>query len=121
MNTLHELRVLPVGLGGAAMRRNDLNTRTRALRLARDSVARYAKTDALQRIQRVWNRDQMQRETIADKQGWAPAADDTAEGLKGHTLDGSRRTAWGGGRTERYQPIDALPLYTGSLGGCARA
>jgi hypothetical protein len=29
-----------------------------------------------------------ERTTIADKQGWAPAADDTAEalGLKGHTL-----------------------------------
>jgi hypothetical protein len=38
----------------------------------------------------VWNRDKMQRTTIADKPGWAPAADDinTAEalGLKGHTL-----------------------------------
>ncbi len=28
----------------------------------------------------------MQRTTIADKQGWMPAADDTALGLKGHTL-----------------------------------
>ncbi len=59
VNTVHELRALPLGLGGAAMRRNDLNTRTRALRLARDSVARYAKKqepDALQRIQRVVNR-----------------------------------------------------------------
>ena len=88
---VHELRALPLGLGGAAMRRNDLNTRTRALRLARDSVARYAKKhepDALQRIQRVWNRDKLQRTTIADKQGWTPAVDDTAEalGLKGHTL-----------------------------------
>jgi hypothetical protein len=91
VNTVHELRALPLGLGGAAMRRNDLNTRTRALRLARDSVARYAKKhepDALQRIQRVWNRDKLQRTTIADKQGWTPAVDDTAEalGLKGHTL-----------------------------------
>jgi hypothetical protein len=66
VNTVHELRSLPLGLGGAAMRRNDLHTRTRALRLARDSVARYAKKhepEALQRIQRVWNRDKMQRRT----------------------------------------------------------
>ena len=86
---MHELRALPLGLGGAAMRRNDLYTRTMALRLARDRMARYAKKhepDALQRIQRVWNRDKMQRMTIADKQGWMPAADDTALGLKGHTL-----------------------------------
>ena len=36
----------------------------------------------------VWNRDKLQRTTIADKQGWTPAVDDTAEalGLKGHTL-----------------------------------
>ncbi len=73
------------------MRRNDLNTWTRALWLARDSVARFAKKhepEVLQRIQRVWNRDKMQRATIVDKQGWAPAADDTAEalGLKGRTL-----------------------------------
>jgi hypothetical protein len=43
VTTVHKLRALPLGLGGVAMRRNDLNTRTRALRLAlrlaRDSVA----------------------------------------------------------------------------------
>jgi hypothetical protein len=27
------------------------------------------------------NRDKMQRTTIADKQGWVPAADDTAKAL----------------------------------------
>jgi hypothetical protein len=91
VNTAHELRALPLGLGGIAMRRNDVNTRTRALRLARDSVARYAEKhepEALQQIQRVWNRDKMQRTTIAVKHGWVPSADDTAEalGLKGHTL-----------------------------------
>jgi hypothetical protein len=91
VNTVHELRALPLGLGGvASMRRNDLN-RTRALLLARDSVARYAKKhepEDLQRIQRVWNRDKMQRTPFADSQGWAPTADDTAEalGLKGHAL-----------------------------------
>ncbi len=44
--------------------------------------------EALQRIQRVWNRGKKQTTAIADEQGWAPAADDTAEalGLKGHTL-----------------------------------
>ncbi len=29
VNTVHELWALPLGLGGTAMRRNDLNTRTR--------------------------------------------------------------------------------------------
>jgi hypothetical protein len=96
VNTVHELRVLPLRLGGEAMRRNDVNARKRVLRLAQksDSVARYAEKhepESLQRIQRVWNRDKMQRTTIADKRGWAPAADDTAEaflalGLKGHTV-----------------------------------
>jgi hypothetical protein len=50
------------------------HTRRRALRRARDSVARYSKKhepETLQRIQREWNRDKMQRTTIADKQGWA--------------------------------------------------
>ncbi len=42
VNSVHELRALPLGLGGVAMRRNYVNTRTRALRLARDSVARHA-------------------------------------------------------------------------------
>ncbi len=60
VNPVHELRALPLGLGGVAMRRNDDNTRTRALQLGRDSVAQYAEKhgpEALHRIQRVWNRN----------------------------------------------------------------
>jgi hypothetical protein len=100
----HLQRMLPLELGATKLKQfgdaglqhyvgTTVNTRTRALQLARDSVAQYAEKhepEALQRIQRVWNRDKMRRTTIADKQGWAPAADVTAEaealGLKGHTL-----------------------------------
>ncbi len=91
---MHELRALQrCALEDAPKRSQhaDEGAAAHVLRLARDSVARYAKKhepDALQRIQRVWNRDKMQRTTIAGKQAWTPAADDTAEalGLKGHTL-----------------------------------
>jgi len=89
---VHRLRGLPLGLGGAAMRGNDVDTRTRALRLARDSVSRYVnehEPDAMLRVQRVWSRDNMKRTTIATKAGWVPAADNPdpeAENLRGHTL-----------------------------------
>ena len=91
-STVHRLRGLPLGLGGAAMRGNDVDTRTRALRLARDSVSRYVnehEPDAMLRVQRVWSRDNMKRTTIATKAGWVPAADNPdpeAENLRGHTL-----------------------------------
>ena len=52
------LRGLPLGLGGAAVRENDVDTRTRALRLARDSVSRYVnehEPDAMLRVQWVWS------------------------------------------------------------------
>ena len=91
-STVHRLRGLPLGLGGAAVRGNDVDTRRRALRLARDSVSRYVnehEPDAMLRVQRLWSRDNMQRTTIATKAGWVPVADNPdpeAESLKGHTL-----------------------------------
>ncbi len=55
----------------------DADTRTRALRLlAHDSVSRYVnehEPEAMQRIQRVWQRDSLQRTTITAKAGWLPA------------------------------------------------
>ncbi len=56
-STEHRLRGLPLGVGGAAVRGNDVDTRTRALRLARDSVSRYVnehEPDAMLRVQWVW-------------------------------------------------------------------
>ena len=91
-STLHRLRGLPLGLGGAALRGNDMDTRTRALRLARDSISRYVnehEPDAMLRVLRVWSRDNMNRTTIATKAGWVPVADNPdreAENLKGHIM-----------------------------------